>query len=50
MIQLPTCGDHHGCDRMVVLVGFITTQESVPITTNVVGLNHAHSKVYSIQH
>jgi len=24
--------------------------QSVPITTNVVGFNHVHGKVYSIQH
>ena len=37
-----------GRDRMIV--GFTTTYDSVPITTNVVIANPAHGEVYSIQH
>jgi hypothetical protein len=37
-----------GRDRMVV--GFSTTVQSVPITTNVVSSNPVHGRVYSIQH
>ena len=46
-------GDHHGHDRMVVQqVGFKTTyqyhMQSVPITTDVVGLTPAQGEVYNI--
>ena len=37
-----------GRDRMVV--GFITTMQSVSITTNVVSSNLVHGEVYLIQH
>ena len=33
-----------------MVVGFTTTVKSMPITTNVVSLNPAHGKEYSIQH
>ena len=41
-------GDRRGRDRMVV--GFTTTLQSVPITTEVVSSNPVHDDVYSIQH
>ena len=39
-----------GCRRDRMIVGFTTTYQSVPITTNVVSSNLAHGEVYSIQH
>ena len=33
-----------------MIVGFTTTMQSVPITTNVARSNPAHGEVYSIQH
>ena len=39
-------GGRHGRDRMVV--GFTTTMQSVPITTNVVSLNLNQGEVYNI--
>ena len=37
-----------GRDGMIV--GFIATMQSVPITTKVMSLNLVHEEVYSIQH
>ena len=36
--------------RLSMVVGFITTMQSVPITTNVVSSNPIHGEVYLIQH
>jgi hypothetical protein len=33
-----------------MVVGFITTVQSVPFTATVVSLNPTHGEVYSIQH
>jgi hypothetical protein len=38
------------CDRDRMVVGFSTTVQLVPITTNVVSSNSVHGVVYSIQH
>ena len=38
------------CGHDLMVIGFTSTVQSVPITTKVVNSNPAHSEVYLIQH